>query len=161
VSAVSIRLTHHRRRASLAAAATLLMIAAAGQALAAEVGAVKISTGAVHIERAGQRLPAPVGARIHASDVVVTGRDGSVGITFADNSLLSAGPDTVLVVDRFAFDPTTHAGAFETTLRRGTLAVVSGKIARQAPEAMKVRTPAAVLGVRGTDFLARTVEHRR
>jgi hypothetical protein len=64
----------------------------------------------------------------------------------------------VLVVDRFAFDPTTHAGAFETTLRRGTLAVVSGKIARQTPEAMKVRTPAAVLGVRGTDFLARAVE---
>ena len=64
----------------------------------------------------------------------------------------------MLAIDRFAFDPTTHAGAFETTLRQGTLSVVSGKIAGQTPEAMKVRTPAAVLGVRGTEFLVRTVD---
>ena len=51
---------------------------------------------------------------------------------------------------------TTHQGSFESSLRKGTLAVVSGKLAKQSPEAMKVRTPAAVLGVRGTEFLVRT-----
>jgi len=61
-----------------------------------------------------------------------------------------------LSIDRFAFDSTTHQGSFESSLRKGTLAVVSGKLAKQSPEAMKVRTPAAVLGVRGTEFLVRT-----
>jgi hypothetical protein len=121
-----------------------------------DVGVVKISKGAANLERAGQRLPVPVGTKVREGDVVITGVDGSVGITFGDNSLLSIGPDSRLAIDRFTFDSTTHKGAFETSLNRGTLAAVSGKIAKQSPDAMKVRTPAAVLGVRGTEFLVRT-----
>ena len=101
-------------------------------------------------------VPATLGAVVQAGDVVVTGADGSVGITFLDNSLLSAGPNSVLAIDQFAFDSTTHQGSFESSLKKGTLAVVSGKLAKQSPDAMKVRTPAAVLGVRGTEFLVRT-----
>jgi len=127
-------------------------------ALADDVGIVKVSKGTAAIERVGQRLPVPVGAKVREGDVVITGADGSVGITFGDNTLLSIGPDSSLAIDRFAFDPTTHKGAFETSLNRGTLAAVSGKIAKQSPDAMKVRTPAAVLGVRGTEFVVRTGE---
>ncbi len=121
-----------------------------------DVGVIKVSKGAAALERAGQRLAVPVGTKVREGDVVTTGADGSVGITFGDNSLLSIGPDSSLVIDRFAFDSTTHKGAFETSLNRGTLAAVSGKIAKQSPDAMKVRTPAAMLGVRGTEFLVRT-----
>jgi hypothetical protein len=140
---------------SLAGAAVLLAalpISAAAQ----EAGHVKVARGTVQIERAGQKRPAEVGAAVQAGDVVTTGTDGSVGITFLDNSLLSAGPNTVLAIDRFAYDSTTHQGAFESSLKQGTLAVVSGKLAKQSPDAMKVTTPAAVLGVRGTEFLVRT-----
>lgn len=128
----------------------------AAPALAQEVGQVKVVSGASHIERAGQKLPAQVGSRIQQADVLVTGAGASLGVAFLDNSLLSLGPDSVLVVDRFVFDPTSHQGAFESSLRRGTLAAVSGKIAKQAPGAMNVRTPVAILGVRGTEFLVRT-----
>jgi hypothetical protein len=121
-----------------------------------DVGVIKVSKGAASLERAGQRLPVPVGTKVREGDVVITGADGSVGITFSDNSLLSLGPDSSLAIDRFAFDSTTHKGAFESSLNRGTLAAVSGKIAKQSPDAMKVRTPAAVLGVRGTEFVVRT-----
>jgi hypothetical protein len=127
----------------------------AAVASANDVGQIKTSKGAVHIERAGQKLPAAVGARIQQSDTVVTGSDGSVGITFVDNSLLSAGPNSSLAIERYAFDPTTHAGAFDSRLSRGTLAVVSGKIARQTPGAMTVKTPSAILGVRSTEFVVR------
>ena len=82
-----------------------------------------------------------------------TGADGSVGITMRDNSLLSAGPNSILALERFEFDPTTSQGRFDATLQRGTLAVVSGRIAKQSPQAMTVRTPSAVLGVRGTEFV--------
>ncbi|MBI2525450.1 MAG: FecR domain-containing protein [Candidatus Rokubacteria bacterium] len=136
----------------------LLLLLAATPARAADVGQIKVSQGAVLIERAGQRLPAPVGAGVQESDVVVTGADGSVGITFADASLLSAGPHSVLAIQRFAFDPTTHDGVFETRLQKGTLAAVSGKIAKRSPDAMRVRTPAALLGVRGTELVVRVTE---
>jgi len=120
-----------------------------------EAGRVKVSKGEVYIERAGQRLPVAVGTSVQASDTVITGADGSVGITFHDNSLLSAGPNSELVIDKFVFDSTTHKGEFDTSLKKGTLAVVSGKIVKQSPEAMRVRTPAAIMGVRGTEFVVK------
>ena len=90
--------------------------------------------------------------RVQAADTVRTGDDGAVGITMDDDSLLSAGPNSVLVLDRYAFDPTTNQGRFDAALNKGTLAVVSGRIAKQSPDAMTVRTPAVILGVRGTSF---------
>ena len=81
-----------------------------------------------------------------------TGSDGSVGITMNDDSLLSAGSNSRLALDRFVHDPSTNQGRFNVSLNRGTLAVISGRIAKQSPDAMTVRTPAAILGVRGTEF---------
>lgn len=139
-------------------ALTLSMVFVFGVAAAAaqDAGQIKTSKGAAQIERAGQKMPAAVGQVVQQGDVVSTGTDGSVGITFRDNSLVSIGPDSVLVIDRFVFDSTTHQGNFDASLKQGTLAVVSGKLAKQSPDAMKVKTPAAVLGVRGTEFLVRT-----
>jgi len=139
-------------------ALTLPIIFAFGVAVAAaeDAGQIKTSKGSAQIERSGQKLPATVGQVVHQGDVVVTGADGSVGITFRDSSLVSIGPDSALVIDRFVFDSTTHQGNFDATLKQGTLAVVSGKLAKQSPDAMKVKTPAAILGVRGTEFLVRT-----
>jgi hypothetical protein len=124
-----------------------------GSVQAADIGQVKVSKGRVEIERHGATLPAPVGTRLEAADVVKTGADGSVGITMTDDSLLSAGPDSVLELSQYAYDPTTRKGRFEASLGKGTLAVVSGRIAKASPEAMTVRTPDAVLGVRGTEFV--------
>ena len=145
-------------RQILAAAVLASFLAVAGTAWANDVGQVKTAKGAVHVERDGKRLPASVGMPIHQSDALVTGTDGSVGVTFSDNSLLSTGPNSVLVVDRYNFDSTTHAGRFDASLKKGTLAVVSGKMVKQSPDAMKVRTPAAIMGVRGTEFIVQVEE---
>ena len=131
----------------------LLALLVPAVALAQDIGRIKVVQGTVHVERAGATLPATVGTTLRQGDVVVTGRDGAVGITLNDDSRLSAGPESVLALDHFVFDSTTHAGRLETTLRRGTLAAVSGKIARQSPDAMKVRTPSTIVGVRGTEFV--------
>jgi hypothetical protein len=129
--------------------ATLCLIAFAH---AADIGQIKVAKGQVTIERDGRPLPAAIGTRLQVGDVVKTGADGSVGITMDDDTLLSAGPKSVLALDRYAFDPTTRVGRFNASLNRGTLAVISGRIAKQAPDAMTVRTPSAILGVRGTEF---------
>ncbi|CAN5346256.1 hypothetical protein BH11PSE14_BH11PSE14_08860 [soil metagenome] len=125
-------------------------------AIAAEVGLVKTSKGSVHVERNGQRLAAPVGTPIEASDVVVTGKDGSAGITFVDNSRMALGPGSTLEITRFDFDQTTHEGHFDSRLRRGTLSAISGKLAKHSPKEMTVSTRSTILAVRGTDFVVRS-----
>jgi len=136
-----------------AAGAALVVLLIALDARGADVGQIKVAKGQVTIDRSGQPLPATVGTRVQDGDTVRTGADGSVGIAMNDDTLLSAGPGSVLVLDRFAFDPATQRGRFDASLNKGTLAVISGRIAKQAPDAMSVRTPAAVLGVRGTEFV--------
>jgi hypothetical protein len=80
---------------------------------------------------------------------------GAIGITFRDNSVFSAGPNSQLAVEEFQFDSRKFKGSFLSRLKRGTLSVTSGDIARGSPEAMKIRTPHTVLGVRGTRFAIR------
>jgi hypothetical protein len=133
-------------------ASLVLCMGLATLAAATDIGQIKVANGQVTIERDGRAVPATVGTRVQTSDVVKTGADGSVGITMDDDSLLSAGPNSVLSLDRYSFDPTTSKGRFDASLNKGTLAVISGRIAKQAPDAMTVRTPTAILGVRGTEF---------
>ena len=142
-------------RASLA----VVLFSVSAAALAADAGEIKVVRGAAHIERGAERLPVKVGMPVQEADRVVTGIDGTVGITFADNSLLSIGPSSNLAIDRYVFDTTTHAGKFDSTLSKGTLAVVSGKMVKQSPDAMHVRTPSAIMGVRGTDFVVKVADH--
>lgn len=124
-------------------------------AFANDVGQIKTAHGIVQLERGGQKMNVAAGMAVQQADVIVTGADGAVGVTFTDNSLLSAGPNTVLAIDRYAFDSTTHAGQFDASVRKGTLAVVSGNIVKQSPEAMRIHTPASIMGVRGTEFVVR------
>lgn len=130
----------------------VVMTALASAVAAADIGQIKVARGAVNVERAGTTLQATVGMRVQTADTLRTGADGSVGITMNDDSLLSAGPNSVLVLERYALDPATSEGRFDTALNKGTLVVVSGRIAKQAPDAMTVRTPTAILGARGTEF---------
>ncbi|HYC44620.1 MAG TPA: FecR domain-containing protein [Burkholderiales bacterium] len=133
--------------------APLLFALTLTAALAADIGRVKNVAGPVHIERGAQRIAVRVDTVVQANDTVVTGEDASVGVTFADDTRVSAGPNSTLVMNRYAFDPTTHAGVMDATLRRGTLGVVSGRLAKRSADAVTVRTPTLILGVRGTEFL--------
>jgi hypothetical protein len=132
-------------------AVILLMVSAA--AVAADAGEIKVVRGSAYLERAGERLSVQVGMPVREADRVITGANGTVGITFADNSLLSIGPNSNFAIERYVFDSTTHIGQFDSRLNRGTLAGVSGKIVKQTPEAMRVHTPSAIMGVRGTEFV--------
>ena len=116
-------------------------------------GTVKVSKGQVLIERDQQQQPAPVGTPIYSNDRVMTGADGSVGITLRDNTLLSAGPNSTLELNKFSFDSTTNAGTIDAKVRRGTLSVISGKIAKASPDAVRFSAPGMTLGVRGTRFV--------
>jgi hypothetical protein len=138
----------------------LIVVAAlaALPAMSADVGLIKVSKGSVQIQRGDARIAGTVGAAVQPADVIVTGADGSAGVTFTDNSLVSVGPGSVFAIDRYSFDTTTHVGEFEGSLRKGRLAAISGKMVKQSPEAMKIRTPSAIMGVRGTEFVVQVDE---
>jgi hypothetical protein len=132
-----------------------LLIASAGPPVVAEtapIAQVKKVSGQVAILRSGERLPVKIGDPLYEKDVVETATDGGIGITFIDNTVFSAGPDSQISLDEFQFDSNNFRGSMLTDMRKGTLSVVSGDIARSSPGALKIRTPTAVLGVRGTTF---------
>jgi len=136
--------------------ATLTLALFASVALAAgEAGQVKTVKGSAHVERDGKQIPATAGMTILESDTLVTGDDGSMGVTMTDNCLLSVGPNSTLAIDKYAFNSTTHAGTFDASLQKGSLAVISGKMVKQSPDAMRVHTPATVMAVRGTEFVVK------
>lgn len=135
-----------------AAALAAVWLLVPGHGFAAEaIGHVKTVSGAASIVRAAA-APAAVGDAIQAEDVIETGPDGAIGITFTDGSTMSLGPDSRLVMADYSFDSAAFTGDFLAELDQGTLVIDAGDIARTSPDAMQVTTPDAVLGVRGTRF---------
>jgi hypothetical protein len=135
------------------AAGLLIAAAMSTQALAAEIGRIKTVAGQASVVRGAQNLPATPGLTVSVKDVLVTGKDGRIGVTFIDNSRFAVGPNARIALAEFEFDDTTHAGRSLTQVDRGSLAIVSGQIAKENKDAMKVKTPTSLLAARGTRFV--------
>jgi hypothetical protein len=127
-------------------------------AWAEAIGQIKTLAGDVTILRRQVKSPAKAGDLLEKADTLLTGTDGRVGITFIDNSRFSLGPNSQIALEKFTFNPTTQEGEFLTRVDRGTLAVISGRIAHTTPDAMQVQTRTTILGVRGTHFLVQVKE---
>lgn len=129
-------------------------------AIADGIGKFRKVKGDTIVERNGDKAKAVVGGLVFQNDVIETAADGAVGITFNDNTVFSTGPNSRVSMEEFKFNPVTLKGSFLAKLNRGTLSVVSGDIARGSPSAMRIKTPSAILGVRGTRFLVRVNEEK-
>ncbi len=135
-------------------------VSAAAPAAQAWVAQVKVARGIVRIERAGQRFPAPVGARLKVEDTVITEANGSVGLMFADNSTLSMGPGGEVLLKTFNYDPTTYLGAFDAFVKQGTVSLQAGNLAQGAPDSVKIRTPQAEVKGNARQFMV-SVEEKK
>jgi hypothetical protein len=133
---------------------TSLALMSFGCALAADAaGMVKTLKGTATIERGDSRLPVAVGAAIYPKDRIVTGPQSSVGLTLKDNTQLALGANGQMDLNKFSFNTTSHAGQLDSTVKRGSLSVISGKVARANPNAVQFNTGTVTLGVRGTEFI--------
>src|SRR5262245_8873838 len=139
------------------AVALPLLRAAASSAFAQiqAAGRVKIATGAVSIVRQGSPIAARVGDLVWEGDTLRTGADGQLGVTLKDDSRISLGPNSEARLDRFLFAPATQGVGFGLTVLRGLLAYISGRIAKLSPNSVRLETPSAILGVRGTEMVIR------
>ncbi|WP_295638418.1 FecR domain-containing protein [Novosphingobium sp.] len=119
----------------------------------AEIGRIKSNVGTAQIVRGKQTIAAAPGFKLEATDQLVTGKDGRMGIAFTDDTRIAVGPNSKIVLATYKYDRTQQTGQFVARVNKGSLGVVSGKIAKSAKDAMQVHTPTTILGVRGTRFV--------
>ena len=135
----------------------LLVAAPAFAQQPAAAGRIKVASGSAFIVRAGVELPAQAGQPVYQADALRTGPDGRLGVTLQDDTRVSLGPGSEVRLDRFAYAPS--AGQIGLVLRmvRGVAAYVSGRIAKLAPDSIRLESPAAIVGVRGTTLALRVL----
>lgn len=122
------------------------------------IGSVKTVNGAAFVQTPKGKSNAKVGDYVYKNDVIETGKDGTLGVTFKDDTQVSIGGDTQLTLDDFVYQPQQEQYAFSSSLAKGTLFMATGAIAKLKPEAVQVNTPSGTLGVRGTRFVLQVAE---
>ena len=124
------------------------------------VGYVKTVTGEAFVVTASQSVKAQPGTAVLLGSLLKTSKASSMGVTFKDNTLMSFGPDTEMTVDEYLYAPAEGDLKLSTRLTRGTLNYVSGVIAKLKPTAVTVKTPTGIIGVRGTQFVAKVEQEQ-
>jgi hypothetical protein len=117
------------------------------------IGAIKKLNGSATVVREKTDHKVTIGAPVFMKDVLKTDNTGSLGITFKDNTMISVGPNTVYTIDEYVYQPNEQKLAFVSQVSKGTLHFVSGNLTKLAPNAVKIKTPEATMGIRGTRFL--------
>jgi len=119
---------------------------------------VKVVQGEVRIERAGVSRPLRVGDAVQEKDRIIVSAQASAGITLRDDTRISMGPRSTLVINRFQFDPQTQEGSVDTSILSGTMRYITGLVGRANPNSVRVATSTATIGIRGTEFIVETGE---
>ncbi len=121
-------------------------------ALADSIGIIKTLSGQATIHRSGADISAELGSEVFAIDEIETYDNATIGLLLHDDARLSLGPNSKISLDQFSYDKSTDDGSADISVKQGTLSVIAGKMVAKTPGALKVKTPAAILAVRGTEF---------
>ena len=135
-----------------------LVLTAVAPALGQEApaaGRIKVASGSAFIVRDGQAIPAEVGQMVFEADALRTGADGRIGATLRDATRVSLGPSSEARLARFVYAPADGGFAMVLTIVRGAVGYVSGRIAKLSPDSVRLETPTAIVGVRGTSLAIR------
>jgi len=131
-----------------------LIVASATPVLAQQdanaAGRIKTVTGAAFIVRNGAAIPAQAGQVVYEADALRTGPDGKIGVTLKDDTRLALRPASEVRLEKFAYAPGTASLGMVLKFVQGVTAYVSGRLAKLAPDSIRLETPSAIVGVRGT-----------
>ena len=119
------------------------------------IGRVKIAAGNAFVVRAGTSIPATPGLPLLETDSLKTGSDGRLGVSLNDDTRISIGPDSEARLSHYRYAPAEGALALVLNFIRGAAVYASGQIAKLSPDAVRLETPAAIVGVRGTTVAVR------
>ena len=116
-------------------------------------GRIKTVSGTAFIVRNGAEVPQAQG-RVRGGQSP-DGPDGKIGVTLKDDTRLALGPGSEVKVERFAYAPGTASLGMVLKFVKGVTAYVSGRLAKLAPDSIRLETPSAIVGVRGTTLAIR------
>ncbi len=123
----------------------------------AAIGNVILHEGKGEIQRTdGEQAVTEVDLDIFSYDTVKTGK-GKTAIEFLDETRVDVTQHSKLIIDEFVYDPDSQTGKLSIKASLGTVRYASGQIAKNSRQDVVIKTPTAVIGVRGTDF-AMTVD---
>lgn len=118
------------------------------------IGGIDIQTGVGVIDRDGTEVPSQLNSEIFMDDLI-SSKDGDIGITFVDDTVVAISPGSELTVDDFVYDPANAANSkLGVNVVAGTVRYASGGIAHQNNQNVAINTPTATIAVRGTNFTA-------
>jgi hypothetical protein len=120
-------------------------------------GRIKVASGSAFILRAGALTPVQAGELVFEADTLKTGHDGRLGVMLKDDTRISLGPDSEVRLDRIVYAPAESQLGLVLKIVRGVVAYVSGRIAKLSPDSIRLETPTAVVGVRGTTLALHVV----
>ena len=134
-----------------AVALASIALAAGPLNAAGEIGNVHlVKVWAYGTPTGGSQQPLYRADDLFADELVETVEDGALHIRFLDNTKLRLGSSSMVTLDTFVYDPSTSAGELTADLGEGVFRFITGKLNN---EGIEIRTPVAVIGVRGTDFI--------
>ena len=93
------------------------------------------------------------GSKIFFGDTIISKSKSNAQILFLDQTVLTLGEETELIIDEFVFDPNSQDGSFVSTVKTGTVKFITGQISKKNPDNLEVKVPAGTLGARGTEFV--------
>lgn len=119
------------------------------------VGYVKTTTPTAVLVHHDTTTPAQVGSPVYAGTLIKTDEVGTLGLALKDDTLLSFGPNTEFEISDYAFNPSEDQFKLSMKIVKGTLQYISGVIAKLKPDAINLKTPTSIIGVRGTRFVVK------
>ena len=123
-----------------------------GVGAAAEIGSVARVQNTAWALNTGDNRSLEAGAPIYDGDVLSTGSEARLEVTFVDGTSLTLGQNAVIEVDEFVYDPDAESGSTAWDVVAGAFLMVTGEIAKNSPENVSISTPSATIGIRGTQF---------
>jgi len=128
------------------------------QAAPKHIGSIKKLKGKVEVMRNAVTFPPVIGAHLYKTDILRTGKDGSMGIVLLDDTIFSMGPNSELEINEFEFDTKNKAFALVSRMLKGTFIFISGTIAKLSPESVKLSIPDGDITIRGTKLAIQVKE---
>ena len=119
------------------------------------VGQIEKVVGIADVVRNGVSVTLHVGDKVFQSDIIQTGADLSCGVSFPDGTALNLVANTRMVLNEYSFNANSTSNTALFSLVEGTFAAVAGAVAHTGN--MKVGTPVATMGIRGTTFVLGTI----
>jgi hypothetical protein len=121
--------------------------ASAGQV----IGHVTKLAGSATAIRNGVSITLNMGDNVEKGDVVQSGSDSTLGITFIDGTVFGLSSNARMVLNEMVYDPNGSNNSSLLSLVAGTISFVAGETAKHGD--MKIDTPVATMGIRGTAVL--------